>query len=314
MSQTRYDGHLFILVALTLLHPHGAMAWRSLHSMLAGLGQFFAHKQKDAVVQADMFRFLQEGVFRSWYRHLQDRSFATQDLIRRLDQLRQENVHLGQRGWSERFLYRFWPDYPCGSVLCGNHFVLTLESLFRQMDRHCRALPETHGLELDNHLCAFLLSRNVSFQSQIALYMRREGLEKIKAKIAILVYLQVQTQGLPAPGICGALWPDFETVMRFTHHRARRETLETRLRALTQAGNLEGIFNLLFDTKRLRTEAQAYEHALETYQNLTQQIEQTQRNIAELPDQARALSAPVTLLCAFLSALASLVWLGATLF
>lgn len=249
MSPNDVDGEAALVMrAIAVLDPLAPLCWRGLALWPDGIGTALAAAQAskpDAVVPLEEIILREEAG--NWAAARAERCDAT---VMRVE-ARQQHSWLQQRGEGSgvpRLAYLLNPMMPCASPLVDGHWVARLADLLPALEETASHVDRRQGEPIDTQLAAFIAARlerrmdnDLSVQSGGAM-----GATCL-AQLRVLAQLQSRLHPRPLPGVAAWLAARAGPVLATWRNRERRAAVEERLRALTQAGYLAPMLQVLED-------------------------------------------------------------------
>ena len=247
MSPNDVDGEAALVMrAIAVLDPLAPLCWRGLALWPDGIGTALAAAQAskpDAVVPLEEIILREEAG--NWAAARAERCDAT---VMRVE-ARQQHSWLQQRGEGSgvpRLAYLLNPMMPCASPLVDGHWVARLADLLPALEETASHVDRRQGEPIDTQLAAFIAARlerrmdnDLSVQSGGAM-----GATCL-AQLRVLAQLQSRLHPRPLPGVAAWLAARAGPVLATWRNRERRAAVEERLRALTQAGYLAPMLQVL---------------------------------------------------------------------
>jgi hypothetical protein len=250
MSPNDGDGEAALVMrAIAVLDPLAPLCWRGLALWPDGIGAALAVSQasnRDAVVPLEEIILREEAG--NWAAARAERCDAT---VMRVE-ARQQHSWLQQRGEGSgvpRLAYLLNPMMPCASPLVDGHWVARLVDLLPALEETASHVDRRQGEPIDTHLAAFIaarLERRMDNDLSVQSGGGAMGATCL-AQLRVLAQLQSRLHPRPLPGVAAWLGTRAGPVLATWRNRERRAVVEERLRALTQAGYLAPMLQVLED-------------------------------------------------------------------
>lgn len=257
-----------------LLDQLGPLRIRQLSMNVEGIDTMTAemYQQNAASELQFLAKFVETNMINYWITlqtkrqpdfHLDDR---LNDLVHRLDRLRNCIRNSGYGFGLERMLYDLNPDLPCQSPLFDNRYVRTLPQLLRALDR---VAPGLEGDEIiDRHVAAFIASK-LQIQNEIRLNdlasMPMLATSRIMIALYLLATVQERVEPMRLPGLTHWFAVRLLPMMDSIHSKTLRQKMKSMLVNITPLGLTQKLAELMINADYAAADSGGFEKALETY-------------------------------------------------
>lgn len=202
--------------------------------------------------------------------HLDDR---LNDLVHRLDRLRNCIRNSGHGFGMERMLYDLNPDLACQSPLFQDRCVRSLPQLLRQLDKTCNKIE---GDEIiDRHISAYIASK-LQIHNEIRLNELASipalATSKLMIALHLLAMVQERVEPMRLPGLTHWFAVRLLPMMDSIHSRTLRQKMKTMLVNIAPLGLTPKLAELLISADYAAADSAGFEKALNSYRKNAAEI------------------------------------------
>ncbi|NBO17614.1 MAG: hypothetical protein EBV03_00005, partial [Proteobacteria bacterium] len=202
--------------------------------------------------------------------HLDER---LNDLVHRLDRLRNCIRNSGHGFGLERMLYDLNTEMPCQSELFEGRYVRTLPQLLRALDR---IAPTLEGDDIiDRHISAFIASK-LQIQNEIRLNelssMPLLATNRIMIALYLLALVQERVEPMRLPGLTHWFAVRLLPMMDSIHSKTLRQKMKNMLINIAPLGLTQKMAELMINADYAAADSGGFEKALATYRKNAAEI------------------------------------------
>lgn len=264
-----------------LLDPVGPLRIRQTAWQVEGIHTAFADMFGMKAMQELQFlaKFVETNMINYWINIQLKRkpdweiSDRMNELIQRLDRLRNCIRNSGYGFGLERMLYDLNPDMPCQSEMFENRYVRTLPQLLRQLDRMA---PGIESDELvDRHIAAFIASK-LHIQKEIRLNALAAipalATHRVMLALYLLCMVQERVEPMRLPGLTHWFVIRLLPLMDSIHSKTLRQKMKAMLAGLASTGLTQRLADLLITADYAEADTNGFQKALATYRRNAAEI------------------------------------------
>lgn len=244
-SRNRADDDELVSKALIILDPPGPIRYRNICVHIDGIGAVLAnawlHQNQGEIqifgeiIRLNLIDF--KAVHESY----------TQKIDRWVLQRLQNYIKLKTLGFGlERCLYDLNQSLPCQSSLMATQFVVDINQLLYFLNDNATRLAASDPV--DRHVAAFLGSRldiSQEIKLKVMRHIRDEKARIQLVKLALLAFAQRKSGATKLSGLANWMFNRTKTIIDALHSRKLRKEMTNEMKNLADAGNLEGMLQLI---------------------------------------------------------------------
>lgn len=264
-----------------LLDPLGPLRIRQMGWHVEAINTAFAemYLQKATLELQFMAKFVETNMINYWVNMQIKRkpeyevTLDMNDLVHRVDRLRNCIRNAGFGFGLERMLYDLNPHMPCQSELFENRYVQTLPQLLRQLDKTCLTIE--NGDIMDRHIAAFIASK-LQIQNEIRLNELSSIPALATSRDMVALYLlglvQERVEPMRLPGLTHWFALRLLPLMDSIHSRTLRQKMKTMLGNLAPLGLTQKMADLLIMADYAEADSNGFDKALANYRKNAAEI------------------------------------------
>ena len=166
----------------------------------------------------------------------------------------------------ERCLYDLNPSLPCQSPMLQSQYIIEINQLLYFLNDNASKLSANDPV--DRHVAAFLASK-LELSQEIKLkmmrHMRDDRAKTQLIKLALLAFAQRKSNAGKLTGLANWIVGKIKFVVDSLHGKKNKKELNAEIKALAEAGNLEGILSLIINSDLFAKDADAFSNAQREY-------------------------------------------------
>ncbi len=264
-----------------LLDQIGPLRIRQIALHVEGINTMFAemYVQKNTVELQFLAKFVETNMINYWVTMQEKRkpdfeiSERLNELIQKLDRLRNCIRNSGFGFGLERVLYDLNADMPCQSEIFENSYVKTLPQLLKHLDKI--ATNFTGDDIVDRHVAAFIASK-LQIQNEIRLNeissIPALATSRNMVALYLLAMVQERVEPMRLPGLTHWFSLRLLPLMDSIHSKTLRQKMKTMIANMAPLGLLQKMADLMITADYAEADSNGFEKALEQYRRNAAEI------------------------------------------
>ncbi len=249
-----------------VVDPHAPIRYRSIASMIDGIGVLFATRMRRKADVQELAELLDGELPIAWLnrqRGAESRmSTLSKPYLRLAAFVRDTAPGFG----IERCLYELNSSFPCISPLLAGRNVVKLADLLPALEE-IMSEGDPPSRPVDRHVAAFVASRLKADAREALSEMANQKDPNVAlfGMLKLLALVQETVGSPPTPGLGRWFAKRLKPVIRTFRSKPLRQFLETRLEKLADSGNLRDLLSLLGDPELERRDREGFRKARREY-------------------------------------------------